>query len=102
MGLQLNAAPQIDGQTANSTTSYCYLYEPLKVRITEGTGLNPTKYSIELEVRNTADYTDIIESIVDYAVFDVNAGDGLTVDLMKIVRQYHDANVYKFANKDDI
>ena len=102
MGLQLNAAPQIDGQTAFNTTSYCYLYEPLKVRITEGTGLNPTKYSIELEVRNTADYTDIIESIVDYAVFDVNAGDGLTVDLMKIVRQYHDANVYKFASIDDV
>ena len=102
MALQLNAAPQISGQTANNFTSYCYLYEPLKVTITEGTGLVPTKYSIELEIRDTADYSDIIESIPDYAVFDVNAGEGLTVDLMKIARQYHDANIYKFANVNDI
>ena len=102
MALQLNAAAQISGQIVNNFTSYCYLYEPLKVTITEGTGIVPTKYSIELEIRDTADYTDIIESITDYAVFDVNAGEALTVDLMKIARQYHDANVYKFANMNDV
>ena len=102
MALQLNAAAQISGQIVNNFTSYCYLYEPLKVTITEGTGIVPTKYSIELEIRDTADYTDIIESITDYAVFDVNAGEALTVDLMKIARQYHDANVYKFANLNDV
>ena len=102
MALQLTAAPQISGQTATAFTSYCYLYEPLKVTITEGTGIVPTKYYIELEVRSTSDYATIVESISQYAVFDVNAGEGLTVDLMKIARQYHDANIYKFANIDDI
>jgi hypothetical protein len=102
MALQLTAAPQISGQTATAFTSYCYLYEPLKVTITEGTGIVPTKYYIELEVRSTSDYATIVESISQYAVFDVNAGEGLTVDLMKIARQYHDANIYKFANIDDV
>lgn len=102
MALQLNAAAHISGQIVSNFTSYCYLYEPLKVTITEATGLTPTKYSIELEVRDTSDYSNIIESITEYAVFDINAGEGLTVDLMKIARQYHDANIYKFANMDDI
>ena len=36
---------------------------PLKVKIEEATGLVPTKWYIHLEVRDTADYSNIIETI---------------------------------------
>jgi hypothetical protein len=102
MAIQLSANAQISGQVATPSTSYCYLYEPLKVIITEATGLTATKYYIELEVRDTSDYSNIIETISQYGVFDVNAGEGITVDLMKMARQHHNANIYKFASMNDV
>ena len=102
MALPMTVAPHIAGQRVHYTTSYCYLYEPLKVRIEEATGLVPTKWYIHLEVRETADYSNIIETITNYGEFDVSNGEPLNVDLMKMARQYHDANVYKFADMDDV
>lgn len=102
MALPLTATPVILGQGASYNTSYCYLYEPLKVRLKEATGLTPTQFYIHLEVRNTDDYSNIVETIMDYGVFDVSSTGTVTVDLMKMVRQYHDANVYKFSNMSDL
>jgi hypothetical protein len=102
MAIPLSANVRIAGQVAQAFTSYCYLYEPLKVRLTEQVGFSPTQFNIDLEIRDTADHTNIIETISSYGVFDVNEGETVTVDLMKMARQYHDANVYKFANIDDI
>lgn len=98
----LTVTTQILGQVAGPTTTYCYLYEPLKISIREADGLLNTKIYIELVVRDTSDQSTIIEEIPAYGEYDINPAEPLTVDLMKIARQHHDANVYKFSNISEI
>ena len=102
MSIQLSASVNISGQQATSSVTYCYLYEPLNVMIKEDINLSPTKIYIELRVLDTEDPTTIVESISEYAVYDVNPSQPLKVDLMKLARQHHDANLYKFATASDI
>ena len=93
MAVQLSVSPNIGGQQATSTISYCYLYEPLNVIIEENLNLTPTKIYIELRALDTEDPTTIVESIAGYAEYDVNPNQPLKVDLMKLARQHHDANL---------
>lgn len=102
MAVQLSVSPNIGGQQATSTISYCYLYEPLNVIIEENLNLTPTKIYIELRALDTEDPTTIVESIASYAEYDVNPNQPLKVDLMKLARQHHDANLYKFGTTADI
>ena len=102
MALTLSVSPNIEGQQATSSVTYCYLYEPLNVMIEENSTLTPTKIYIELRALDTEDPTTIVESIADYAVYDINPNQPLKVDLMKLARQHHDANLYNFGKTSDI
>ena len=102
MALQLNISEQILGQVATAITTYCYLYEPLKISISEGNGVINTKVFIDLIVTKTEDQSTVVETLLNYGEFDINPAEPLTVDLMKIARQHHNADVYKFANIDDL
>lgn len=99
--MALTVTPQILGQQADSRYSYCYLWEPLRVVIEE-TDLAANKVYIELTTYKTEDLTILNEAVPKYAEFDINPGQPLTVDLMKIAQQYHDANVYKYSNLNEM
>lgn len=99
--MAITITPQIQGQQVNSTYSYCYLYEPLGVNIQES-DLTALKIYIDLELRKTNDSTVVVKTISRIGEYDLNPGQGLRVDLMKIAQQEHDSNLYKFATVDDI
>ena len=92
----LTITPEISGQAANPVTTYCYLYEPLRMSFRDNKA-GAAKLYIDLEIYQTEDSTTLVDSIADYAVFDLNEQGRVSVDLMKLAQQYHDANVYRFA-----
>ena len=98
--MAITVETEILGQEATAVATYCYLYEPLRVRITED-DLLATKIFIDLQPFQVGDGIPITTE-TEYAVFDINPGEGVTVDLMEIVKQYHDANVYKFSEVDEM
>tara|TARA_R110002020_G_scaffold1714_2_gene7822 strand:+ start:129 stop:1139 length:1011 start_codon:yes stop_codon:yes gene_type:complete len=99
MAITINA--EITGQVATSTCSYCYLFEPLRISVTEDD--SEAQYlHIDLQVVDTTDSNNIIETKMDYGVYDIIQNVPLSIDLMKLVRQYHDADVYKYSSIDDI
>ena len=99
--MSLSVQTRILGQQADQNCSYCYLYEPLEVSIQESL-IQGEKIYIDLEIYLTSDSNTLISTEVNYAVYDINTGESLSVDLMKMARQYHDANVYKYANMTDV
>lgn len=99
MAITIN--PQILGQEVTDICTYCYLYEPLSVSISES-NLAALKIFIDIEVVDTTNGAAIVESLVEYGEYDINSGELLTVDLMKLARQHHDAELFKFATIDDI
>tara|TARA_R110000796_G_scaffold24935_4_gene70810 strand:- start:2316 stop:3341 length:1026 start_codon:yes stop_codon:yes gene_type:complete len=101
MAVGITITPQILGQEADEIISYCYLWEPLRIAIEEA-DVAAKKIYIELTTYNTENSIILNEAIPKYAEFDINPGQPLTVDLMKIAQQYHDANTYKYSNVDDM
>jgi hypothetical protein len=98
MAITINT--QVLGQRADSNLSYCYLYEPLRISVTES---NPyaKKLFIDLEPIS-AETGESSGSLIKYAEFDLNPGLPLSLDLMKIVRQHHNANIYRFGSIDNL
>lgn len=99
--MALTILPEISGQEVTSTCTYCYLYEPLRVVISEN-DVAAQQIFIELEIIKSDDDTVVVENLLEYGVFDLNPGQGLSVDLMKLARQHHNANVYNFSSLMDI
>jgi hypothetical protein len=99
--MALTIKKEILSQTIGYNTSYCYLFEPLKINISEDDILG-TKIYIDLEIVDTTDVGNIIETVVKYAIFDINPLVGVKIDLMKIAQQYHDAGVYIYQSIEDI
>ena len=99
--MAITVTPEILGQQATAATTYCYLYEPLRVLIEESE-LSATRMYIDLQILDTSNDTNVIETLVAYGEYDINPGVGISVDLMKLARQYHDARVWKFAQGSDI
>lgn len=99
--MALISTMEINGQRANSTSTYCYLYEPLRVIFQEDDS-TATKLYIQLQVAATDASASIVDDISQYAEYDLNTSGEVSVDLMKIAQQYHDANIYKFAEVDDL
>jgi hypothetical protein len=99
--MAITITPEILGQVADQTCSYCYLYEPLKVAILESSPSGEKLY-IDLKIYDTSDVNNIIETIEQYAIYDINPGNPVSVDLMKLARQYHNANVYQYSTIDDV
>lgn len=99
--MALTIATEILGQEATALTTYCYLYEPLRIQITESDA-TAKKIYIELEVRPTSNRNISSAVFVEYGNFDINPGQPLSVDLMKLAQQHHNANVYNFSHIDEI
>jgi len=99
--MALTIATEIASQEATNIYTYCYLYEPLRVVLSES-NLAATKFYVDLEILDTEDDTVQIDEIVQYAEFDINPGETLAFDLMNIAQQYHNANVFKFATVDNV
>ena len=99
--MALTIQTEILCQEASSVYTYSYLYEPLRVVLSES-NLAATKFYVDLEVLDTTNDTIQIEEILKYAEFDINPGKTLSFDLMKIAQQYHDANVFKISKVDDV
>jgi len=98
MAITLNS--QILGQQIGTSTSYCYLYEPLKLVVTES-NLSATKIYVDMTPCSTLSGVPN-PTLVKYGEFDLNPGNKLTFDLMKLAQQHHDAGVYKFSDIDEI
>lgn len=97
----LTVSAGISGQELTSTTSYCYLYEPLLATIEES-NITSKKVYIDLLITNTdSQYTAHVE-LIKYGEFDVNPNRPIKIDLMDLVRQYHNAKVYKIGLTSDI
>lgn len=96
----ITVLPEISGQSANADTNYCYLYEPYRVNILES-DLTAVKMFIEMEVLNIDDGS-VFETLVQYGEYDINPGVGISVDLMRLAKQHHNANIYNYSNVDEI
>ncbi len=99
--MSLSIITEITDQVATSDISYCYLYEPLRVQILESIA-SADQIFIELEVLDSSNTAVVIETLTNYGEFDINSGQELTIDLMEIAQQHHDANLFKFQNIDEI
>lgn len=98
MAITINT--QILGQQASSALSYCYLYEPLRISVQES---NPFAKKLYVDLEPLDAETGLSAGILlKYAEFDLNPGLPLSFDLMKITRQHHNANVYKFGTIDNL
>jgi hypothetical protein len=99
--MALTIFTQISGQQATATATYCYLYEPLRVSIDES-DLTATRLYVNLQIIDTTNSANIIETITNYGVYDINPGVNVVIDLMKLAEQYHDADVLNFSNIDEV
>lgn len=98
--MAITISTQITGQEATSTFTYCYLYEPLKIVVSES-DLASTELKMDLLVISTE--TGAVESAeLEYGLFDINPGNGVVIDIMDLVRQYHDSNIYKISNLSEL
>ncbi len=99
--MAITLATEILGQEATSSVSYCYLYEPLRVQITESDS-TAESISIELEILDTSNTATVVENLLEYGSFDLNPAQPISIDLMKIAQQYHGANGYNYSHIDEI
>lgn len=102
--MALTIATEILGQQATSSITYNYLYEPLRISITES-DLTAKKIYVDLILRSTSDTATVLSTgttLVNYGDYDLNPGQSLSIDLMKLVQQHHNANVYNFSHIDEI
>ena len=97
MAITIN--PVILNQQADGNLSYCYLYEPLKIRAVES-NLTARKMYVDIERYSIAD-KKLVDSFIKYAEFDINPGKGIVFDLMEITQQLHKAELYKFSDIQD-
>ena len=95
--MALTITPEVTGQEATSVYTYCYLYEPLRVKILESNSAAKKIY-IDIDIVKCVDNT-IFETKLVYAEFDINPGSPIRVDLMNLAKQLHDSEVYKYGSK---
>jgi hypothetical protein len=86
----------ITGQQADVNLSYCYLYEPLKIRVIESDLIARKLYVDVLRYDGTTGV--IFDSYSRYGEFDINPGKGLVFDLMELAQQLHKADLYRYSN----
>lgn len=98
--MALTVQNRILNQFADNTTRYFYLYEPLPILVSE-TDLTARLLTINIDLKNSE--TGVVEeTLTEYAVYDINSGQPINIDLMKIVLQAHDSDVWKFASISEI
>lgn len=98
MALIINT--EILGQQADASLTYCYLYEPLRVNIAES---DITSKKLYIDVVRVSKFDSVVkDTLVSYVDLDFNPGKSITIDLMEVTRQLHNADVYKVAKVSDI
>lgn len=97
--MAITVVSEILGQNL-SDFSYCYLYEPLRVKIVEADIL-ATKIYIDVRLTNTENDTIPTTLLEKYVTYDIINASPISIDLMAITRQIHESGVYKMADKDD-
>ena len=98
--MSLTITPQISGQQANSTLSYSFLQEPLKVHITDSDADTRIIYADVTKI-NTDDGV-VVSTDVSYVYRDVSSNGSIVIDLSKVMNQMHDYNTIKFGSITDI
>ena len=98
--MSLQITPQISGQQANSTLSYSFLQEPLKVYITDSDADVTTIYGDVTRLSTEDGSVESINSI--YIHRDVPSLGGVVIDLSKVMRQMHDYDTYQYGSVLDI
>lgn len=98
--MSLQITPQINGQVASSTLSYCYLQEPLKVHITDSDEDVRAIYADI--VRIATDTGEVVSTHLKYIHRDVSSLGGVVVDLSKVMRQMHNYDTYRYGSVLDI
>lgn len=102
--MALTIQSEILGQEVTSSTTYCYLYEPLRISVSES-DLTAKKIYVSISLISTSDTTTTIPTgttLNKYGDYDINPGQSLSIDLMKLAQQHHNANVYNFSHIDEI
>lgn len=101
----LTILPKIKDQIpTNNIGNYQYLFEPLELYIEE-TDITQDKLKIDIKLLNIS--TEVVEkTYTEYAVYDLASEDGissiLNINLMDLIMQIHNMNLYKFSSLDDI
>ena len=99
--MAITLTKEIDGHVISNKFKYCYLYEPMRVKITDSSA-SATKFYIDLEVKLASDHTVQHSYETKYGEYDVNNSAGVSVDLMKLAQQHHNANLYKISAVTDL
>ena len=81
--------------------NYCYLYEPFGVQVTES-DTSATKLFIDIKISNINALDIVIDTKIKYVEFDFSSVKVLSIDLMEIAQQMHNANIYKIGKISDI
>jgi hypothetical protein len=98
--MALTIQNRILDQLVSSDPTFFYLYEPLPILIEES-DLAATKIKIDLILESTEDYS-LVEELIEYAEYDINPGKGLNVDIMEIIQQAHDSDIWKVGDIAEI
>ncbi|AGH56783.1 structural protein [Cellulophaga phage phi19:2] len=88
----------IGDEIFSSDTKYCYLFEPLLISIT---GNRSSSFSIDLEIKRT-ETGAVVAVLEDYVYVETHLKSESTIDLMKIVRQHTNSNIFNINNINDI
>lgn len=99
--------PEIRGQECSDLITYNYLFEPLRINITETEPL-ATKLYVEVERYNISDKTipipfeDGTLSLEKYVDIDLIPNVSVTFDLAEVMQQLHKAGVFRVATIADL
>lgn len=99
---KLNDSERLEDAIFDGTRLYYYLNEPLYIKIIEDDNTQ-TSLNVDINVYDTSD-DSFVTTHTSYAVYDLitrNSETYLSIDLMALIRQIHDANVYKYSSLDD-
>ncbi len=99
--MALTITNQISGQQASDTLTYSFLYEPLKIYITDS---DPTVSEIYCDITrlNTVGSGDAVPVKIKYIVRDISSLGGISVDLSKVMIQMHDFDTYNFQSMNNV
>lgn len=98
--MAITVTAQMTGQQITSTTTYCYLYEPLKIEITESDASSEEIY-IDLVLTSIVDGS-VVQTEEQYGLFDRNPDEPIIVDLMEMAQQLNNSNVLTLGKTSEI
>jgi len=98
--MALTITPQISGQVADGTLSYCFLMEPLKVHITDSDANTSIIYADITRIATDTGVEELVKA--DYIMRDVSSLGGVVIDLTKVMKQLHDFDTLKFGSISNI